>query len=97
MGGIGTEIFAPAAGKVILAGRQVVRGNATVIDHGWGVYTAYVHQSEIFVEPGDIIEPGQLIGLGGEKGRVTGPQLHWEVWAGGVQVDPVDWLDNSFP
>lgn len=96
-GGIGTEIFAPAAGKVIFAGPLVVRGNATVIDHGWGVYTAYAHQSEIFVEPGDILESGQLIGMGGETGRVTGPHLHWEVWAGGVQVDPVDWLDNSFP
>ena len=96
-GGVGTEIFAPATGKVIFAGLLTVRGNATVIDHGRGVFTAYDHQSEIFVNPGEYVEPGQLIGLGGATGRVTGPHLHWEVWAGGVQVDPMDWLERSFP
>lgn len=96
-GSIGTELYAPAAGRVVFAGPLIVRGNATVIDHGWGVYTAYDHQSEIFVELGDLVETGQLIGLGGATGRVTGPHLHWEVWAGGVQVDPRDWLGQSYP
>ena len=96
-GGVGTEIFAPATGKVVFAGPLTVRGNATVIDHGRGVFTAYDHQSEIFVNPGEYVESGQLIGLGGATGRVTGPHLHWEVWAGGVQVDPMDWLERSFP
>jgi murein DD-endopeptidase MepM/ murein hydrolase activator NlpD len=96
-GGIGTEIYAPASGKVVFAGPLTVRGNATVIDHGWGVYTAYMHQSEIFVKPGEWVEPGQLIGLVGDTGRVTGPHLHWEVWAGGIQVDPMEWLVKSFP
>ncbi len=96
-GSEGTEIFAPAPGKVVFAEPLVVRGKATVIDHGWGVYTAYDHQSEIYVKPGDFVEPGQLIGLGGATGRVTGPHLHWEVWVGGIQVDPIDWLQRSFP
>lgn len=96
-GGVGTEIYAPASGKVVFAGPLTVRGNATVIDHGWGVYTAYMHQSKIFVKPGEMVEPGQLIGLVGDTGRVTGPHLHWEVWAGGIQVDPMDWLVKSFP
>jgi len=96
-GGVGTELYAPAAGKVVFAGPLTVRGNATVIDHGWGVYTAYAHQSEIFVKPGDTVQSGDLIGLGGATGRVTGPHLHWEVWVGGVQVDPVEWLANIYP
>jgi murein DD-endopeptidase MepM/ murein hydrolase activator NlpD len=96
-GGEGTELFAPAAGKVVFTGPLAVRGNATVIDHGWGVYTAYDHQSEILVKLGDLVEPGQLIGRGGSTGRTTGPHLHWEVWVGGVQVDPTDWLDQPFP
>jgi murein DD-endopeptidase MepM/ murein hydrolase activator NlpD len=96
-GSEGTEIFAPAPGKVVFAEPLVVRGKATVIDHGWGVYTAYDHQSEIYVKPGDFVEPGELIGLGGATGRVTGPHLHWEVWVGGIQVDPIDWLQRSFP
>ncbi|HSF82180.1 MAG TPA: peptidoglycan DD-metalloendopeptidase family protein [Anaerolineales bacterium] len=96
-GGAGTELYAPAAGKVVFAGPLTVRGNATVIDHGWGVYTAYAHQAEIFVKPGDLIQAGELIGLGGATGRVTGPHLHWEVWVGGVQVDPAEWLLNTYP
>lgn len=96
-GGVGTEILAPAAGVVVFAGPLTVRGNATMIDHGWGIYSGYMHQSEIMVEVGDRVEPGQIIGLVGGTGRVTGPHLHWEIWAGGVQVDPMDWLEQVFP
>lgn len=96
-GSVGVEIYAPAAGRVIYTESLVVRGNATVIDHGWGVYTAYAHQSEILVSAGDWVERGQLIGLVGSTGRVTGPHLHWEVIVGGVQVDPLDWLRNEYP
>jgi murein DD-endopeptidase MepM/ murein hydrolase activator NlpD len=96
-GGVGTEIFAPAAGKVVFAGPLTVRGNATIINHGWGIYSGYMHQSEILIKTGDTVETGQLIGLVGGTGRVTGPHLHWEIWAGGVQVDPMDWLERTFP
>ncbi len=97
VGGSGTDIYAPAPGVVVFAGPLTVRGNATVIDHGWGVYSAYMHQSEIMVEVGDRVETGQLIGIVGGTGRVEGPHLHWEIWVGGVQVDPVDWLSEQFP
>jgi len=96
-GGVGTEILAPAAGRVVFAGPLTVRGNATVIDHGWGVYSAYAHQSEILISVGDLVEPGQLIGKVGGTGRVTGPHLHWEILVGGIQVDPLDWLNQAFP
>ena len=96
-GGVGTEITAPAAGVVVFAGPLTVRGNATVINHGWGIYTGYLHQSEILVKAGDRVEIGQLIGKVGGTGRVTGPHLHWELWAGGVAVDPIDWLTQAFP
>ena len=68
-----------------------------MINHGWGVYTGYMHQSEILVKPGDIVKAGQLIGRVGGTGRVQGPHLHWEVWVGGVQVDPLDWLEQAYP
>ncbi len=96
-GGTGTKIFAPAPGVVVFAGPLTVRGNATMIDHGWGVYTAYLHQSEIMVEVGDRVESGDEIGLVGGTGRVEGPHLHWEVWVNGIQVDPLDWLIQPFP
>ena len=96
-GQVGTELYAVAPGKVVYTNTLIVRGGVVVIDHGWGVYTAYDHLSEILVEPNDIVQPGQVIGLGGATGRTTGPHLHWEVWVGGVQVNPVEWLNRSFP
>ncbi|MFQ5616915.1 MAG: peptidoglycan DD-metalloendopeptidase family protein [Anaerolineales bacterium] len=96
-GGTGVEITAPAPGIVVFAGPLEVRGNLTLIDHGWGVFTAYLHQSEIFVRKGERVEPGQVIGLIGNTGRSTGAHLHWEVWVGGVQVNPLDWLATPHP
>lgn len=96
-GQVGTELYAVAPGKVVYTNTLIVRGGVVVIDHGWGVYTAYDHLSEILVLSGDLVQPGQVIGLGGATGRTTGPHLHWEVWVGGVQVNPVDWLARSFP
>jgi murein DD-endopeptidase MepM/ murein hydrolase activator NlpD len=96
-GGPGSAILAPAAGVVILAENLPVRGNATIIDHGWGVITGYWHQSEIDVSVGDVVTPGQTIGAVGSTGRSTGPHLHWEMWVSGVQVDPMQWVQQSFP
>lgn len=96
-GGTGTKITAPAKGRVVFTGEMTVRGNLTIIDHGWGVYSAYFHQSEIDVKVGDSVEPGQTIGLIGATGRVTGPHLHWEVWVGGVPVNPMEWVQQAFP
>jgi biotin carboxyl carrier protein len=96
-GGEGLPITAPAAGKVVFAGLWTVRGNATIIDHGWGIYSGFWHQSEIDVQVGQVVEQGQVIGLVGGTGRVTGAHQHWEVWANGVQVNPMDWLQQAYP
>jgi murein DD-endopeptidase MepM/ murein hydrolase activator NlpD len=96
-GGIGSEIMAPARGVVVFAGALDVRGNVTFIDHGLGIFTGYLHQSELQVSVGDMVELNQIIGLVGNTGRVTGPHLHWEVWVGGNPVDPFDWVENVYP
>ncbi len=96
-GGTGVEIYAAAPGRVVFAGELKVRGNATILSHGWGVYTGYWHQSEIQVREGEMVEAGQVIGLVGNTGRSTGAHLHWEIWAGGVQVNPSDWLARTYP
>jgi len=92
-----TPVLAPAPGRVVFAGPLAVRGNATYIDHGWGVYTGYLHQSEIFVQPGDLVETGDTIGMVGATGRVTGAHLHWEIWVGGVPIDPLEWTEREMP
>jgi len=96
-GGTGLPITAPARGKVIVAENWTVRGGTTIIDHGWGVYSGFWHQSKFYVQVGDMVEQGQVIGEVGGTGRVTGPHLHWEVWVNGIQVDPLDWLTYTYP
>lgn len=96
-GGVGLPITAPAPGVVVLAEQLAVRGGTTIIDHGWGVFSVYMHQSEIQVNVGDFVAAGQQIGLVGGTGRVTGAHLHWEIWVNGVQVDPLDWLEQTYP
>jgi murein DD-endopeptidase MepM/ murein hydrolase activator NlpD len=96
-GSSSTPVLAPARGRVAFSDFLTVRGNVTYIDHGWGVYTGYLHQSESLVRPGDMVELGQTIGFVGGTGRVTGPHLHWEVWVGGIPVDPIEWTVSEFP
>ena len=88
--------YAAANGTVVFAGELAVRGNAVIISHGWGVYTGYAHLSEIDVAVGDYVEAGRKIGMVGATGRVSGPHLHFEVYVGGVPVDPSDWLSNKY-
>ncbi len=95
--GMGVEIHAAAAGVVVFSGFLDVRGNATMIDHGWGVYSAYLHQSEFKVKVGDTVNAGQVIGLVGGTGRVAGPHLHFEILVGDQPVNPLDWLQQAYP
>src|SRR5690606_32787201 len=96
-GDIGDEILAAAAGRVVLAEKLTVRGNTVFLDHGAGVVTGYFHMSEIAVQPGQFVEPGELLGKVGATGLVTGPHLHWEVRVNGLWVDPTPWLERTFP
>jgi murein DD-endopeptidase MepM/ murein hydrolase activator NlpD len=96
-GAVGSPVYAPAAGRAVLAEPLYLRGNAVVIDHGWGVYTGYWHLSEINVEAGQFVEPGDLIGLVGSTGRSTGAHLHWDFWVNGTNVNALQWTEQPFP
>ena len=96
-GGVGTPIYAPAAGTIVLAERLTVRGNAVLIDHGLGLYSGYWHQSQIVVAEGQEVQPGDLIGYIGDTGLVTGPHLHWEMRLNGIAVEPLQWVQQSIP
>ena len=96
-GAPGTSVLAAADGRVTMVDRLQIRGNTTVIDHGWGVFTLYAHQQETLVQPGEVVASGQVIGTVGSTGRSTGPHLHWELWLNGVNVDPLQWVQEVFP
>jgi murein DD-endopeptidase MepM/ murein hydrolase activator NlpD len=90
----GVLITAPAAGVVVLAEKMTVRGNAVLIDHGRGVFTGYWHLSEIRVQPGQGVAPGDILGVSGNTGLSTGAHLHWEMRINGVAVTPLQFLDE---
>jgi murein DD-endopeptidase MepM/ murein hydrolase activator NlpD len=95
--GNGTPIYAPAAGRVALAEELVVRGNSVLIDHGLGVFSGYWHQSDLAVQEGQTVQPGDPIGYVGDTGLVTGNHLHWEMRVGGIAVDPMQWTEMAVP
>lgn len=92
----GTPIYAPAAGKVVIARPLTVRGNGVIVDHGLGVFSGYYHQSKIAVQEGQMINKGDLIGYVGDTGFANGPHLHWEVRVGNRYVDPDEWSKTTF-
>lgn len=96
-GATGTPVHAPAAGTVVLVDSLAVRGNALMLDHGWGVLTGYWHLSSIEVEEGQVVEQGEVIARVGNSGLSTGSHLHWEMWVGGVNVNPLQWLECFYP
>lgn len=84
----GAPVRAAAAGRVALAGRFLLQGNAVYVDHGLGVYTAYLHLSRTDVDEGRLVERGERLGRVGATGRVTGPHLHWSLYVAGRSLDP---------
>lgn len=93
----GRQIVAPARGKVVLVDEVRLRGKIVVLDHGLGVYTTYAHLSSADVQVGQIVERGQPFAKVGSTGLSTGPHLHWELWVGGANVDPLEWTERTIP
>ncbi|MEW5701756.1 MAG: M23 family metallopeptidase [Candidatus Zixiibacteriota bacterium] len=94
---IGTPIFAPAAGTVILCERQSHYGNFIAINHGYGIETCYGHLSRFAVKPHDVVRRGDIIGYVGSSGYSTGPHVHYEVVLNGRPVDPMGYIYDRAP
>jgi murein DD-endopeptidase MepM/ murein hydrolase activator NlpD len=88
----GTPVSAANRGVVVLARPLYYEGNCVVIDHGLGLFTLYMHLSEIAVSEGQPVATGDLLGLSGATGRATGPHLHWAVRWQGAYLDPAKLL-----
>lgn len=90
----GDPIQAADTGVVTLAEDLYYGGNTVIIDHGLGVFTTYMHLSAINVARGQRVERGEIIGLIGSTGRVTGPHLHLSLTVLGQSINVATWLDK---
>lgn len=90
--GVGDPVRATARGRVAAAEFMDVRGNVVVLDHGYGIFSQYAHLSDMVVQPGQLVEQGQVIGSAGATGRTNGPHLHFEIIVNGQPVDPIRWM-----
>ena len=91
----GTPVLATARGTVVVGETLYVRGGAVIIDHGLGIYSGMYHMSSVNVVPGDVVEPGQIVGEVGTTGLSTGNHLHWDLLVDGVWVDAQAWLEQD--
>ena len=86
-----TKVFATETGIVVFAGDFLLSGKTIILDHGFGVFSAYFHLFDIGPKEGDVALRGELIALSGATGRVRGAHLHFGVNIHGIWVNP-DWF-----
>lgn len=84
----GTPVKSINSGMVVLTEDRFFGGNTVIVDHGMGLYSIYMHLSKVEVSKGDPVKKGQLVGLIGSTGRVTGPHLHMSVKLYGISINP---------
>ena len=90
----GTPIKAMNNGIATLVEQDLFYTGATLIfDHGHGISTLYMHMDEIFVNKGDHVKKGDIIGTVGSSGRSTGPHLDVRLNWFGIRLDPATILD----
>ena len=84
--GYGSNIFAAQAGTVSISSSKKDNGQYIVIDHHNGFYSMYAHLCVgcRYVNVGDYVEKGQIIGGMGQTGAATGVHLHFSIWQGGL-------------
>lgn len=92
---VGTPIPSTNKGKVILVRHLFFNGKTVLIDHGMGIVSLYCHLSDYSVKEGDIVDKGDIIGLGGNTGRSSGPHLHWGIRLHGSWINGFSLIQES--
>jgi len=85
-----TPIKATNSGIITMGRYLNVTGNTVIVDHGFNLFSSYAHLDEIYVNQGQFVKKGDIIGEVGSTGFSTGPHLHWTLSLKEVFVNP--WL-----
>ena len=96
-GQVGDPVTAANDGTVVLVRDCYTSGNTVLLSHGGGVFTGYFHLSAFKVKAGSHVKRGDLLGLVGKTGRVTGPHLHFLARVDNLYVNPEALLALPFP
>lgn len=91
---IGVPVYAAASGEVVKAGftEYPGYGRMIVLRHANGYQTLYGHLSASYVQTGEHVSKGEIIGRMGSTGRSTGSHLHFEVAKDSWLLDPLQVL-----
>jgi murein DD-endopeptidase MepM/ murein hydrolase activator NlpD len=90
------QVSAANRGRVLHADYLGIYGNCVVLDHGMGLQSLYAHLSSISVQPGELVERGQMIGRSGMTGLAGGDHLHFSMLLQGRPISPLEWWDSHW-
>jgi len=92
---VGVPVPSSNSGKVVYSGDLFFTGYTVILYHGLDIYSVYGHLSKLYVKGGEMVKRGQLLGLSGNSGRVSGPHLHWGVKIRGNYIDGFSLIDET--
>jgi murein DD-endopeptidase MepM/ murein hydrolase activator NlpD len=94
----GSPLAMPAgySGRVVAAGWDSGGfGNRVVVMLQDGSQVLLGHMQDVAVSPGQLVNPGDLLGHVDSTGLSTGSHVHFQVDVGGKHVDPWQWLTGA--
>ena len=94
---LGTPVKAIHYGRVVFADWLRGFGLLMIISHDNGYMSLYGHNQVLLVEPGEWVNPGQIIGETGTSGGQPLPTTYFEIRAAGQPIDPMLWCAVDRP
>lgn len=91
----GTLVRSIFNGKVLYTGELEGYGNLVIIGHGKDYHSLYGHLDKIKVEPNQVVQIGDIVGLTGESGSLVGETLYLEIREKGKPVEPLSWFKSG--
>lgn len=91
----GTPVLAAADGEVIFSDVLRGYGKVVIVRHGKGYVTVYAHNQQHHVRDGQFVQRGEHLADVGQSGRVTGPNLHFEIRKDNLARNPLAYLPQD--